>query len=166
MDTDKNLDSLIGTEALERKLEDPRLRIFDATIHFVPGGATRSGLADWEEGHIPGSRFVDLMTEFSEPDPELHFTRPSAERLDRVLGQLGLAGDSQVVVYSAAPSSMMWATRLWWLLRSAGIDNVALLDGSFAKWKAEGRAISVEPCRYAETAGASQTDESWWATQD
>jgi thiosulfate/3-mercaptopyruvate sulfurtransferase len=167
MDADKNLDSLIETAELARRLDDSNLRIFDATIHFESGGTTRSGLADWEAGHIPGSRFVDLLTEFSEPDIELHFTRPTPERLDRILGQLGIATDSQVVVYSAAPGSTMWATRLWWLLRSAGIDNVALLDGSFAKWKAEGRAISVEPCRYVETIGSSgQADESWWATQE
>ncbi len=162
---DENLDSLITTEALAQKLDDPRLRIFDATVHFASGG-TRSGLSDWEEGHIPGSRFVDLLAEFSEPDDVLHFTRPSPERLDRVLGQLGIADDSQVVVYSDAPGSTMWATRLWWLLRSAGVASVALLDGSFAKWKAEGRAISVEPCCYAETTMRSRPDESWWATQD
>lgn len=157
---------LIDTESLERRLDEPSLRIFDATIHFAPGGTTRSGLSDWEEEHIPGSRFVDLLTEFSEPGTDLHFTRPTPERLDRVLGRLGITDESEVVVYSGAPASTMWATRLWWLLRSAGIENVSLLDGSFAKWKAEGRAVSKEPCCYAETAGQSRPDESWWATQD
>jgi len=160
------MDSLIDTETLATKLGDPQLRIFDATVHFAAGGTTRSGLSDWEEGHIPGSRFVDLLAEFSEPDVELHFTRPGAERLDRVLGQLGVTLDSKVVVYCAGPGSTMWATRLWWLLRSAGISDVALLDGSFAKWKSEGRTISTEPCRYAQVAGKSRPDESWWATQD
>jgi len=79
---------------------------------------------------------------------------------------LGIDDDSQVVVYCDAPGSTMWATRLWWLLRSAGVENVALLDGSFAKWKAEGRPVSVEPCCYAETTTRSRPDESWWATQE
>jgi thiosulfate/3-mercaptopyruvate sulfurtransferase len=160
------MDTLIDTETLEERLDDPSLRIFDATIHFAAGGTTRSGLSDWESGHVPGSRFVDLQTDFSLPDKELHFTRPTSERLDQALGRLGVAGDSQVVVYSADPGSTMWATRLWWLLRAAGIENVALLDGSFSKWKAEGRAVSTDPCSYAEVAGKSRPDESWWATQD
>jgi len=34
---------------------------------------------------------------------------------------------------------MMWATRFWWMLRSLGFDNVAVLDGGIDKWTAEGR---------------------------
>ena len=33
----------------------------------------------------------------------------------------------------------MYASRLWWLLRYAGHDAVALLDGGWAKWLREGR---------------------------
>jgi thiosulfate/3-mercaptopyruvate sulfurtransferase len=164
-----NGNPLVDAATLESKLEDARLRIFDATLHFVAGGKTRSGLSDWEAGHIPGSRFVDLPTEFSESGAELPFTRPCAEKVETILGQLGIESDSDIVVYSGTPESTMWATRLWWLFRSAGLPNVALLDGSFAKWKAEGRAISTEPCRYAKTsgsAGRSKPDESWWADQD
>ena len=160
---------LLGTATLESQLDDPRLRIFDATVHFASGGKTRSGLSDWEAGHIPGSGFVDLPTEFSQSGAELPFTRPAAGQLDSILGQLGIDSDSEIVVYSGTPASTMWATRLWWLFRSAGLANVALLDGSFAKWKAEGRAVSTEPCCYAKTAGAaglSKQDESWWASKD
>ena len=35
--------------------------------------------------------------------------------------------------------TMMWSTRFWWMLRSLGFDNVAVLDGGLDKWKAEGR---------------------------
>jgi thiosulfate/3-mercaptopyruvate sulfurtransferase len=160
---------LLNTEMLESKLDDPRLRVFDATLHFAAGGKTRSGRSDWEAGHIPGSRFVDLPTELSEPEAALPFTRPSPKNLVSILGQLGIERDSDIVVYSGTPESTMWATRLWWLLRSAGLAKVALLDGSLAKWKAEGRAISTEPCRYAKTRGPkvdSEQDESWWASQD
>jgi len=43
---------------------------------------------------------------------------------------------------------MMWATRVWWMLREFGFTNAAILDGGFEKWKAEGRPVSSEPCRY------------------
>ena len=33
----------------------------------------------------------------------------------------------------------MFASRLWWLLRWLGHDAVAVLDGGFKKWTAEGR---------------------------
>ena len=41
----------------------------------------------------------------------------------------------------------MWATRFWWMLKSLGFDNVAVLDGGFDKWKAEGRAIETGPAK-------------------
>lgn len=160
------MDMLIDTETLERELGNESLRVLDATLHFAARGEIRSGRADWEEEHIPGSRFVDLLEELSLPESELPFTRPSTEQLDRILGEMGIALDSKVVVYSRGPESSMWATRLWWLLRSAGVANVALLDGSFAKWKAEGRPTSTESCRVTAVDGKSQPDDSWWATAD
>lgn len=39
----------------------------------------------------------------------------------------------------------MWAARVWWLLRSFGFDDVAVLDGGFARWEAEGRPVTSEP---------------------
>jgi thiosulfate/3-mercaptopyruvate sulfurtransferase len=53
----------------------------------------------------------------------------------------------RVVLYSIG--SMMWSTRFWWMLRSLGFDNAAVLDGGFDKWKAEGRATeSGDPKLY------------------
>ena len=37
----------------------------------------------------------------------------------------------------------MFASRLWWLLRWLGHEAVAVLDGGFGKWVAEGRPTSV-----------------------
>ncbi len=159
------MDSLIDTHELELALEDPHLRVFDATVHFATGRSGLSGRADWEAGHIPGSRFVDLLAELSDSDSSLPYTRPSTGHLEETLGQLGIGQDSRIVVYAAAPENTMWATRLWWLLRAAGLENVALLDGGFAKWKVEGRPISTGPCLYPPTNLSAKPDESWWATK-
>jgi thiosulfate/3-mercaptopyruvate sulfurtransferase len=51
------------------------------------------------------------------------------------------------VLYSIG--SMMWATRVWWMLRALGFDAAAVLDGGFDRWQAEGRPIeSGEPRGY------------------
>jgi thiosulfate/3-mercaptopyruvate sulfurtransferase len=51
------------------------------------------------------------------------------------------------VLYSIG--TMMWATRVWWMLRSLGFDAAAVLDGGFDKWQAERRAIETgEPKGY------------------
>jgi thiosulfate/3-mercaptopyruvate sulfurtransferase len=59
----------------------------------------------------------------------------------------GVADGTRVVLYSR--KSMQRATRFWWMLRWLGFDNVAVLDGGYDKWSAEGRTISSDPCRYA-----------------
>jgi thiosulfate/3-mercaptopyruvate sulfurtransferase len=47
----------------------------------------------------------------------------------------------------------MWATRVWWMLRSLGFDGAAVLDGGFDRWQAEGRAVEAgEPKGYPPAA--------------
>src|SRR5206468_6312512 len=38
----------------------------------------------------------------------------------------------------------VFASRLWWMLRWLGYESVAVLDGGFAKWSREGRAVTSE----------------------
>jgi thiosulfate/3-mercaptopyruvate sulfurtransferase len=60
--------------------------------------------------------------------------------------QFSKAG-SRVVLYSIG--TMMWATRVWWMLRALGFDGAAVLDGGLDRWQAEGRPIETgEPRGY------------------
>ena len=58
---------------------------------------------------------------------------PSAERFADAMGALGIGDESRVVLYSAG--SIMWATRVWWMLRAFGFDRAAVLDGGWEKWQ-------------------------------
>ncbi|MDP5008057.1 MAG: sulfurtransferase, partial [Glaciimonas sp.] len=56
----------------------------------------------------------------------------------------GVSDETQVIAYDAHGG--MFAARLWWLLRSIGHANIAVLDGGLALWQAEGQALStIEP---------------------
>jgi thiosulfate/3-mercaptopyruvate sulfurtransferase len=68
-------------------------------------------------------------------------------------GALGIDNETTVVVYDSAVGQ--WASRLWWLFRANGFDRVAVLDGGYKKWLAEGRESDVghvEPTAAAFTA--------------
>ncbi|KRE21482.1 sulfurtransferase [Agromyces sp. Soil535] len=136
---------LVTTEWLAAHLEHPGLVVVDASVLGVdtPAGFRwLSGLDDYLiQGHVPGAVFADLLEEFSDPDGPYSFTRPDAARLERVTRELGIDDEVAVVVYDT--SLGQWAARLWWLLASAGIDRVALLDGGLTRWRTEGR--SLEP---------------------
>ena len=62
---------------------------------------------------------------------------PEPQALVATFGRLGIATGVQVVAYDQ--DNGMYASRFWWLLRWLGHDSVAILDGGFKKWLAEGR---------------------------
>src|SRR5690606_19856064 len=73
---------------------------------------------------------------------------PDPDRLQEVLRRAGVGQRRQVVVYDAGDSQA--AARLWWTLKWAEHPDVALLDGGFAAWVADGRPVEpgeVEPPR-------------------
>jgi thiosulfate/3-mercaptopyruvate sulfurtransferase len=156
---------LVSTDWLAGHLEDPELRLLDVTVHLRPAtpGPYRieSGRADYEAGHIPGAAFADLARDLSDKQSPLGFTMPSAGDFAEALGALGVGNNSRVVAYTT--TTPMWATRLWWMLRSCGFDNAAVLDGGFAKWKAEGRSIEAGERRYPGTALTLSPKSGCWA---
>ena len=140
---------LIDTASLERRLADPGLVVLDCTTHLVPDPKTTyqvvPGRADFEKGHIPGAQFVDVQGDISDNSHRLRFMRPSAEAFAAAMGRLGVGEGSRVVTYST--TTPQWATRVWWLLRTFGFDNAAVLDGGFQKWSREGRPVETGPAR-------------------
>lgn len=144
-------DTLVSTEWLADALlgDTPSagLRVFDCTCFLRPDPKTtlraESGRQAYEEAHVPGAGFLDITGEFSDPDARFRFTMPSPERMAEVFGAHGIGDDTAVVLY--ATETPQWATRFWWMLRVAGFDNAAILDGGLKKWIAEGRPTESGP---------------------
>jgi thiosulfate/3-mercaptopyruvate sulfurtransferase len=159
---------LVSTAWLAANLGDPDLRLFDVTVHLRASdkGPYRieSGRADYEARHIPGAGFLDLPADLSDTDSPLAFTMPTAERLAAALGAAGVGPGVRVVIYSS--TSPMWATRLWWMLRSCAFDDAAVLDGGLAKWIAEGRPIEAGTHAYPPTRLSLAPRAGAWASKD
>jgi len=143
-----DIPALIETDWLAAHLGDPALRVLDCTVHLSTDPVTgerrvESGRAGWEQSHIPGSAFADLIHDLSDPSfTRYSFPLPPAAQFADVMSRLGVGDDSAVVLYDARGN--MWAARLWWLLRYNGFDRAGVLDGGWTKWRAEGRPVSVE----------------------
>jgi thiosulfate/3-mercaptopyruvate sulfurtransferase len=130
----KIMDSLVSTQWLADEIGASDLRIVDATA-FLPEHA-RNPLLEYEACHIPGAVFMDLadIVDTTSPVPNM---LPSAEKFASRMQALGLGDGSRVVIYDDSP--IKTSTRAWFMLTMFGAQNVALLDGGIAKWKAEGR---------------------------
>lgn len=58
------------------------------------------------------------------------------------LEQHGISLKKRVVIYDSG--THLFATRLWWALRLVGHEDVAILDGGYKRWLAEGRPVSID----------------------
>ncbi|GGB36980.1 sulfurtransferase [Sphingomonas metalli] len=132
------MESLVSTDWLAGALGAPDLVVADATL--LAGELGRDARAEYRGGHIPGAVFLDLASLRDTTSP-LPNTLPDAATMARHLEPLGLGDGARIVLYDDSP----WrsAARAWWLLRSFGIGDVAILDGGLAKWRAEGRPLST-----------------------
>lgn len=139
------MESLVSTGWLAEHLGEPDLTVVDASW-FMPA-SSRSGRDEYLNAHIPGARFLDIdeLSDHSNPAPHM---LPSAEQFGSTMEQLGVGRDDRIVVYDNSP--IHTAARGWFTLRHFGARNVAILDGGFQKWVAEGRPTeSGEPAHRA-----------------
>jgi thiosulfate/3-mercaptopyruvate sulfurtransferase len=129
-------DPLVSTEWLAAHLNDPRVKILDAS--FKLPGVTPLPKDDFLGAHIPGAVFfdVDAVSDHASSLPHMF---PSAEQFGRDVGALGISNDDTVVLYDAG--GWVAAPRAWWMFLSFGHQNVRVLDGGLKKWLAEGRPV-------------------------
>jgi thiosulfate/3-mercaptopyruvate sulfurtransferase len=99
------------------------------------------GRDQYAAGHIPGAVYASLNDDLSGPRTGTNgrHPMPSDDALVAIFEHLGIGNATQVVAYDQDAGS--YASRLWWMLRYAGHTAVAVLDGGFAKWVAEGRPV-------------------------
>ncbi|MFM7703370.1 MAG: sulfurtransferase, partial [Rubrivivax sp.] len=106
---------------------------------------TAAGRRSFEAGHLPGAHHADLDQDLSSTKNGRNGRHPlpTREAFAQRLRDWGVNDDSQVVAYDG--SGGMYAARLWWMLRWAGHEAVAVLDGGLAGWKAAGHALETGP---------------------
>ena len=154
--TFQNPQYLVETDWLVEHLNDADLRIIECNVgmpnYYEESSGERieivSGRSDYEQGHIPGSDFVDLVTELmGQEDERCMFPLPTPEQFADVMSRHGIGEGVRVVLYDRTMNA--WAARFWWMLRTFGFEEAAVLNGGWAKWIAEGRPTSVTPSVHA-----------------
>jgi len=128
------MDSLVSTEWLAAHLGEPDLTVVDCSW-FMPA-LQRNPYAEYLRAHIPGARFLDIDEVADKSNPAPHML-PSAADFTGAMERLGIGRDDRIVVYDNSPHRV--APRGWFTFRHFGARQVAVLDGGFGKWLAEGR---------------------------
>jgi thiosulfate/3-mercaptopyruvate sulfurtransferase len=132
------LSPLVSTDELGKH---PEWRVFDCR-HDLANPAL--GEQQYAEAHIPGALFAHLDRDLSGARTGANGRHPLPEAKTFIawLGRQGLKPTDTVVCYDGGGGAH--AARLWWMLRWAGHEQTAVLDGGFAKWQREGRAATTE----------------------
>ena len=146
--------SLVSGDWLEANLGKPGLAIIDIRGYVksspIDGGAPGHQTAqyvgapeEYAASHIPGSVFVDWTRDIVNPDDPVPAQIATAEAFGAAIGALGIGNDT--VVIAVDHNGGHFSGRIWWALRYFGHQAVAILDGGWNKWSADGRPVTAEP---------------------
>ncbi|MFZ5556175.1 MAG: sulfurtransferase [Pseudomonadota bacterium] len=147
--------TLVSTAELAAHLEDPAWVAFDCRYDLFDHEA---GTRAYAEDHVPGAFYLHLGRDLSGVMTGTNGRHPLPEpaAFADLMGRFGVNRGVQVVAYDGGPGP--YAARLWWMLRWLGHRDVAVLDGGYARWIAEGRPVSAaippaRPARFQAAAG-------------
>jgi len=134
------MQALVSTEWLAERLDEPDIRIADASWYLPQAG--RDAKVEYAAAHIPGAVFFDIEDLSDETSPYPHMLAPPTKFAAR-MSALGLGSSETIVVYDGA--GLFSSARAWWMLRAMGHKYVFVLDGGLPKWRREGRKVEGTP---------------------
>ena len=159
-----NHTTLISAEQLQALTKNGQpLRIFDCSFDLTQPHA---GVQNYLASHIPGAIYADLETALTARHgvPGAHglitasgtdapasggrHPLPNREKFATWLSSVGMGNEMQAVVYDRNQAN--YCGRLWWMLKWAGHENVAVLDGGLQAWQAAGFPVNSgeEPAHF------------------
>ena len=131
---------IVETDWLADHLNAPDLIVLDGSWHLPTAG--RDARAEYNAEHIPGALFFDI-DDLTDEKSNLPHMLPSSVKFASRMKKMGVGDGMRIVVYDTY--GLFSAARVWWTFRAMGHRDVAVLNGGFKKWKAEGREIEDMP---------------------
>jgi thiosulfate/3-mercaptopyruvate sulfurtransferase len=131
---------IVETAWLADHLDSPDLVVLDGSMHLPTSG--RDARKEYAAAHIPGALFFDIDA-IADKSSALPHMLPSTVQFASQVKKMGIGDGLRIVVYDS--EGLYSAARVWWMFRTMGHADVAVLNGGLRKWKAEGRALTAEP---------------------
>ena len=148
--------AIVNCEWLAEKINNENIRTYDCTtyLHYRDNDPSlpyvvESGREQYEKSHIPNSSYIDLQSDLSDKDSPYRFTMPDLKILSESFKKIGIGENFDIILYSR--NGTQWSARIWWMLRSVGVDNVSILDGGFNEWVRLGLPTSDKILTFPES---------------
>ncbi|WP_226683517.1 sulfurtransferase [Sutcliffiella horikoshii] len=117
------------------------LTVIDCRFHLP---APDKGRAEYNEHHISGAHYMDLNKDLSST-VRSHGGRhplPDFQELHRKLESIGVHDEGKVLLYDDQNGAM--ASRLWFLLKMLGHEDVGIMNGGYSEWVKQGYPVTAE----------------------
>ncbi|GJE55007.1 3-mercaptopyruvate sulfurtransferase [Methylobacterium thuringiense] len=118
---------------LHQRLSAPDIVVLDASWYLPAQG--RDAEAEFRAAHVPGAIRFDIDAVSDETSPLPHML-PHPEVFSSRMRALGIGDGAQIIVYDGL--GLFSAPRVWWMLRTFGVRDVAILEGGLPAWIAAG----------------------------
>ncbi|MEJ2227627.1 MAG: 3-mercaptopyruvate sulfurtransferase [Alphaproteobacteria bacterium] len=128
---------LVETEWLAEHLDAPDVVILDGTCYLPI--EERDADEEFHDQHIPGAQRFDF-DDIADTSTGLPHMLPSPEKFSARVRKMGIGDGTRVVVYDM--QNIFSASRVWWMFRTMGHEDVAVLNGGLCKWRAERRPMT------------------------
>jgi thiosulfate/3-mercaptopyruvate sulfurtransferase len=125
---------------LSEHLQESEVVIVDCRFSLAE---PQLGKQQYQNTHIPGAYYLDLNKDLSS-SLQKHGGRhplPNPLELGQKLSTMGINFQKTLVV-AYDDSRLAFASRLWWLLRYFGHEQVAVLNGGFSQWQNAGYPVT------------------------
>jgi len=131
---------VISAAWLKSHLNAPDVRVLDCSW-FMPG-SPQTGKQAYASHHIPGARHFDI-DDIADTTVDLPHMLPPPEKFSSRVRRLGLGDGHRVICYDQ--NGFLASARVWWMFRTMGHADVAVLDGGFNAWREAGGAVEDLP---------------------
>lgn len=121
---------------------------------------------DYTAGHIPGSVWAPYA-EWRGPEDNPG-QLPSFDDLEMLVLRLGVNADTPIVLVhnGGDQTDMGAAARVYWTLKTMGVDDLALLNGGFEAWKAAGLEVATDAVEPEMGDFVAEVTDTWRVTTD
>lgn len=139
------------------------VRLVDASYSLSPNGQPPQYM--FLKERIGDAVFFDIDAIADRDNPLPHMV-PSVEQFARQIGEMGISNHHKVVVYDQT-GIVMAASRVWWMFRLFGHNNIVVLNGGLPAWKQAGFPLNTDmPSDPAPEKFAATFQPHLYATMD
>ena len=152
----RDIAPVVSRDWLEKNLNNSNLIVVD--IRKVE---------EYKEGNIPNSINM-FYGSWAIKKKGLDNELPEDDDLFDVIGSAGIKAASHVVVVGKTDTApdLVNMTRVAWTLIYAGVENVAILDGGFNKWKDDKKTLSTEVVKPKAGEYKGKVNKALFATKE